>query len=161
MTQSKMVNPIPDAYRRVTPCLVVDGGARAIEFYTDVFQATERYRFPGPGDTVAHAEIEIGDSVIIIEDPSPERGTQPPPSGGLPGTPTFHFIYVEDADKVVEQAVKLGAHLQRPPENQFYGDRDGFIIDPFGHGWVVATHIEDVEPGEMMRRMSEPSPEGP
>ena len=148
-------DPIPDSYRRVTPCLTVRGGAKALEFYAEVFQATERMRFPGPDGSVAHAEIQIGDSVVIIEDESPERGTKAPPPAGLDGSPSFLFIYVEDVDAVVEQAVKLGATLQRPPRDQFYGDRDAYIIDPFGHGWIIATHVEDVTPEDMMRRMSE------
>ena len=147
--------PIPDTYRRVTPCLIVQGGVKALEFYAEVFQATERIRFPGPGDTIAHAEIQIGDSVVIIEDESPERGTKAPPPDGLSGSPSFLFIYVEDVDIVAARAVELGAKLQRPPQDQFYGDRDGYIVDPFGHGWTIATHVEDVEPEEMMRRMAE------
>jgi PhnB protein len=147
--------PIPDTYRRVTPCLVVQGGAKALEFYAAVFGATERMRFPGPGGTVAHAEIQIGDSVVIVEDESPERGTKAPPPGGGAGSPSFLFIYVENADAVVARAVELGATVRRPPQDQFYGDRDGYIIDPFGHGWTIATHVEDVAPAEMMRRMAE------
>jgi PhnB protein len=112
-------------------------------------------RFPGPGGTVAHAEIQIGDSVVIIEDEVPERGTTAPPPGGVAGSPTSLFIYVEDVDAVVARAVELGATLQRPPQDQFYGDRDGHILDPFGHGWTVATHVEDVAPEEMARRMAE------
>jgi PhnB protein len=152
--------PIPDTYRRVTPCLIVQGGVKALEFYAEVFQATERMRFPGPGGTIAHAEIQIGDSVIIIEDEAPERGTKAPPPGGVSGSPSFLFIYVEDVDAVVARAVKLGAKLQRPPQDQFYGDRDGYIVDPFGHGWTIATHVEDVEPEEMMRRMVELQKQG-
>jgi PhnB protein len=155
MTPQSSVKPIPDTYRRITPCLVVQGGVEAIEFYADVFQATERMRFPGPDGTVAHAEIEIGDSVVIIEDEYPERGTKAPPAGGIAGSPSFLFIYVENVDEVIARAVELGAKLQRPPEDQFYGDRDGYIVDPFGHGWAIATHVEDVEPDEMMRRMTE------
>jgi PhnB protein len=147
-------NPIPDTYRRVTPCLVVQGAAKALDFYADVFGATERMRFPGPGGTIAHAEIQIGDAVVIVEDENPHTGTTAPPAGGLPGTPVFQFIYVEDVDAVVAHAVELGATLQRAPQDQFYGDRDGFIIDPFGHGWVVASHVEDVTPQEMSRRMA-------
>jgi PhnB protein len=128
---------------------------RALEFYAEVFGATERMRFPGPGGTVAHAEIQIGDSVVIVEDESPERGTKAPPPGGVAGFPSFLFIYVEDVDAVVARAVELGATLQRPPQDQFYGDRDGSIVDPFGHGWTVATHVEDVAPEELMRRMAE------
>jgi PhnB protein len=150
-----MTPAIPDTYRRITPCLIVKGAAEALAFYADVFGATERMRFPGPGGTVAHAEIQIGDSVVIIEDESPYRGTAAPPEGGLPGTPCFQFIYVEDVDAVVARAVELGATLQRAPENQFYGDRDGYLVDPFGHGWTVASHVEDVAPDELMRRVAE------
>lgn len=155
MTSTATPQPIPDTYRRVTPCLVVQGAVKALEFYAEVFQATERMRFPGPGGTIAHAEIQIGDSVVIVEDESPEMGTKAPPPDGLAGSPSFQFVYVEDVDAVVARAVQLGAVLRRPPENQFYGDRDGFIVDPFGHGWTIATHVEDVEPEEMARRMSE------
>jgi PhnB protein len=147
--------PIPDGYRRVTPALVVQGGVKALEYYAEVFGATERTRVPGPDGTIVHAEIEIGDSVIIVEDASPYMGTKAPPPGGLDGSPAFLFIYVEDVDAAIERAVKLGATLQRPPKDQFYGDRDGYIVDPFGHGWTIATHVEDVAPEEMMRRMSE------
>jgi PhnB protein len=147
-------NPIPETYRRVTPCLVVQGAAKALDFYADVFGATERMRFPGPDGAVAHAEIQIGDAVVIVEDEDPQRGTTAPPTGGLAGTPVFQFIYVEDVDATVARAVELGATLRRRPEDQFYGDRDGFIVDPFGHGWVVATHVEDVVPEEMARRLA-------
>jgi PhnB protein len=146
--------PIPDTYRRVTPCLVVRGAAQALEFYADVFGATERLRFPGPDGSVAHAEIVIGDSVLIVEDASPMMGTEPPPEGGLPGTPAFLFLYVEDVDAVVALAVERGATLKRAPENQFYGDRDSFVVDPFGHGWTIATHVEDVPEDELARRLS-------
>jgi PhnB protein len=146
--------PIPETYRRVTPCLVVDGAAKALEFYAAVFGATERMRFPAPDGSIAHAELQIGDSVLIVDDASPYRGTQAPPAGGLPGTPVFQFIYVEDVDVTVARAVELGATLQRAPEDQFYGDRDAYIIDPFGHGWTVATHVEDVSGEEMGRRMA-------
>ncbi|MGR6320108.1 VOC family protein [Micromonospora soli] len=147
-------SPIPDSYRRVTPCLVVRGAADALTFYADVFGATDRMRFPGPGGTVAHAEIQIGDAVVIVEDEDPRRGTTAPPVGGLPGTPVFQFIYVEDVDRTVAQAAQRGATVQRAPENQFYGDRDAFIVDPFGHGWTVATHVEDVSADELSRRMA-------
>lgn len=148
-------NPIPDNYRRITTALVVRGAAKAIEFYSQVFDASERYRFPGPGDTIAHAEIQIGDSVVILEDEFPERGTKAPPPDGLDGSPAFMYLYVEDVDAVIKRAEELGATVKRAPENQFYGDRDGFIIDPFGHGWTIGSHVEDVAPEELMRRMSE------
>ncbi|MBT2212733.1 MULTISPECIES: VOC family protein [Actinomadura] len=147
--------PIPESYRRVTPSLVVRGAAKAIEFYGEVFGATERLRFPGPGDTIVHAEIEIGDAVVIVEDEFPEQGTKAPPAEGLDGSPVFQFIYVENVDAVIEQAVKLGAKLVRPATDQFYGDRDGYIIDPFGHGWTIASHVEDVSEEEMTRRMAQ------
>jgi PhnB protein len=147
-------NPIPGSYRRVTPCLTVQGAARALEFYAAVFGASERMRMPAPGGTILHAEIQIGDSVVMIEDENPQRGTKAPPTGGLPGYPAYLFIYVEDVDAVIAHAVELGATLQRPAQDQFYGDRDGYIIDPFGHGWAVASHVEDVAPDEMARRMA-------
>jgi len=155
MAPTTRPKPIPDAYRRVTPCLIVQGGVKALEFYAEVFGATERMRFPGPGGTVAHAEVQIGDSVVIIEDESPERGTTATPPGGVAGSPSSLFIYVEDVDSVVARAVELGATLQRAPEDQFYGDRDGHIVDPFGHGWTIATHVEDVAREELLRRMAE------
>jgi PhnB protein len=146
--------PIPATYPRITPALIVRGAARALDFYASVFQATERMRFPGPGDSIAHAEIQIGDSVVIIEDESPETGTKAPPPAGDDGHSSFLFIYVEDVDAVLERAVSLGATLQRPAQDQFYGDRDGYMVDPFGHGWTVATHVEDVSPEELSRRMA-------
>ncbi len=149
------LNPISDRYRRITPAIIVNGAAKALEFYAQVFGATERSRFPGPDGTILHAEVEIGDSVLIVEDATPFMGTQAPPAGGLEGTPTFLYIYVEDVDAVIKRAVELGATLKRPAQDQFYGDRDGFIVDPFGHGWTIASHVEDVAPDEMMRRMSE------
>jgi PhnB protein len=155
MTSTPAPQPIPDRYRRVTPFIVVDSAAKAIEFYTEVFGATERMRIPGPGGTVAHAEIEIGDSVVMIEDASPFMGTQAPPAGGLAGSPAGLFIYVDDVDAVMALAVERGAELRRPAEDQFYGDRDGHIVDPFGHHWTVATHVEDVPPDEMARRMAD------
>ena len=154
MATTPSQNPIPSHYRRVTPALVVDGAAKALEFYAEVFGATERLRFAGPGGTIAHAEVELGDSVIIVEDASPFMGTQAPPPGGLEGSPTFLFLYVEDVDATIARAVELGATLKRPAQDQFYGDRDGFVVDPFGHGWTIASHVEDVDPEEMMRRMT-------
>src|ERR1043165_913648 len=145
-------NPIPNRYRRITPALVVNNAAKALDFYAQVFDAKERSRIPGPGGTIVHSEIEIGDSVLIVEDPAPYLGTQAPPSAGLDGTPVFLFTYVSDVDAVIQRAVELGATLKRAPQDQFYGDRDGFIVDPFGHSWTIASHVEDVSPEEMMRR---------
>ncbi len=155
MTAPATPSPIPDSYRRVTPCLTIQGAAQALEFYAAVFGATERMRMPGPGGTIVHAEIQIGDSVVIIADEDPNQGTKAPPPGGLPGSPAFLFIYVEDVDAVLARAVELGARLQRPATTQFYGDRDGYIIDPFGHGWTIAAHVADVPPDELAQRMAE------
>jgi PhnB protein len=154
MTATAKPNPVPDTYRRVTPCLIVQGAAKALDFYANVFGAIERMRFPALDGTIAHAEIQIGDSVVIVEEQDPQRGTIAPPADGLPGTPVFQFIYVADVDATVARAAELGATLQRAPENQFYGDRDAFIVDPYGHGWTIATHVEDVSPDELTRRMA-------
>lgn len=155
MASTPTPQAIPDRYRRVTPALVVDGAARALEFYAEVFDATERMRVPGLDGTIAHAEIVIGDSVLMVDDASPAMGTQAPPAGGLEGSPTSLYIYVEDVDAVIERAAKLGATVERPAQDQFYGERDGHIVDPFGHRWTVATHVEDVAPDELMRRMAD------
>ena len=155
MTSPAKPNPIPDSYRRVTPCLTIQGAAKALEFYANVFGATERMRTPGPGGTIVHAEIVIGDSVVIIAEENPYEGTKAPPAGGMAGSPAFLFVYVEDVDAVMARAAELGASVQRPPQDQFYGDRDGYIIDPFGHGWTIASHVEDVTPDELARRMAE------
>ncbi|GGM48148.1 VOC family protein [Dactylosporangium sucinum] len=106
---------IPDTSRRLMPCLVVQGAARALDFYAAVFGATERMRFPGPDGSIVHAEIEIGGAVLIVEDADPNRGVQAPPAGGLAGTPVFQYLYVEDVDAVVARAVELGATLHRGP----------------------------------------------
>lgn len=145
---------IPGNYRRITPCLVVAGADRALAFYRDLFGAVERMRFDAPDGSVAHAEIEIGDSVVIVEEQMPYRGTTAPPAGGLPGTPVFQFIFVEDVDATVRRAKELGATVQREPEDQFYGDRDAYVIDPFGHGWTIGTHVEDVSDEELGRRLA-------
>jgi PhnB protein len=148
-----MVNPIPEGYPRVTPYLIVDGAAAAIDFYTSVLGATERMRMDGPEGKVGHAELEIGDSVIMLADEHPEMNARGPRSVG--GTPVSLHVYVEDADRVFERAVEAGAKELRPVENQFYGDRLGSFEDPFGHEWNVATHVEDVSPEEMSKRMEE------
>jgi len=145
------VKPIPDNYHRVTPYLVVDGAAKAIDFYKKVFGATELMRMPAPGDKIGHAEIKIGDSIVMLADAVAEMGHKSPKTLG--GSPISLLIYVENADSTVSGAVAAGAKLNRPVENQFYGDRMGGITDPFGHQWYVATHVEDVSPEEMKRRM--------
>jgi PhnB protein len=145
--------PIPDGYPRVSPYLVVDDGAKAIDFYTQVLGATERMRMPAPGGKVGHAEIQFGDSVVMLADEFPEMGAVSPKTVG--GTPVTIGVYVEDVDKTFDAAVQAGAKSLRPVENQFYGDRSGQIEDPFGHHWSLSTHIEDVPPDEMAKRAQE------
>jgi PhnB protein len=144
------VKPIPDAYHRVTPYLVIKGAADAIEFYKRCFGATELMRMPAPDNKIGHAEIKIGDSTVMLADENSEMGFRSPRSLG--GSPISLLIYVEDVDRTVESAVEAGAKLTRPVADQFYGDRTGGIEDPFGHHWYVATHIEDVSPEEMAKR---------
>ncbi len=145
------VHHIPEGYHSVTPYLVVDGAAEALEFYKKAFGAKEVMRMPGPGGRIAHAEIKIGDSHVMLADEHPEQGHRGPKSIG--GTPVGIMIYVEDVDAVFAAAVAAGAKETRPVEDQFYGDRSGHITDPFGHNWMIATHIEDVSPEEMDRRL--------
>ncbi|HYI36061.1 MAG TPA: VOC family protein [Thermoleophilaceae bacterium] len=148
-----MVEPIPSGYPRVTPYLIVDGASRAIEFYTSVLGAEERMRMPGPGDKIGHAELAIGDSMVMLADEAPEVDARAP--GSVGGSPVTLHVYVEDVDAVFEQAVQAGAKALRPPEDQFYGDRGGQFEDPFGHRWSIATHVEDVSAEEMEKRMAE------
>jgi PhnB protein len=145
-----MTKPIPDGYRTATPYLIVKGAAEAIEFYKRAFGATEMLRMADPQGKVGHAEIKIGDSVIMLADEHPAMGYRGPRSIG--GSSVSILLYIEDVDTVFERAVKAGAKAQRPVMNQFYGDRSGTLEDPFGHIWTVATHVEDVAPEEMKRR---------
>jgi PhnB protein len=145
-----MAKPIPDDYPRVTPYLVVAGASAAIDFYTTVFGATERVRMAGPDGKVGHAELDIGDSLIMLADEYPEMDALGPLTFG--GTPVTLHVYVEDVDSVFERAVQGGAKSLRPVEDRFYGDRAGQFEDPFGHRWDVATHVEDVLPEEMSKR---------
>jgi PhnB protein len=142
--------PIPDGYHAITPYLIVDGAARAIDFYKKVFGATELFRFPTPQGKIGHAELRIRDSVFMLADEAPERDIRAP--GRVGGTPVTLMLYVEDVDAVVDRAVTNGATLKRPVADQFYGDRAGSVEDPFGHQWHVATHVEDVSPEELHRR---------
>lgn len=148
-----MAKAVPEGYPQLSPYLSVDGAAAAIEFYTGVFGATERARMPGPGGRVAHAELQVGDSVLMLSDEWPEMGSLGPRSVG--GTPVTLSIYVEDVDEVFSRALEAGATEVRPVETQFYGDRSGLLEDPFGHRWNVATHVEDVAPDEMARRAAQ------
>jgi PhnB protein len=144
------VKPIPEGYHSVTPYLIVKDASKAIEYYKKAFGATEIMRFPGPNNTVAHAEIQIGDSRIMLADEGQNEYRSPQAIGG---TPVSLMIYVNDVDKVFNQAVSAGAKQSRAVQDQFYGDRSGNLIDPFGHVWTVATHKEDVSEQEMQRRM--------
>jgi PhnB protein len=150
---SGKVKPIPDGYHSVTPYLIVNGGAAAIEFYKKAFGATEVMRMPGPDGKVGHAEIRIGDSVVMLADEHPEMGAKSPQTIG--GSPVSILLYVEDVDPVFRQAVAAGAKIQRPIEDKFYGDRMGTVDDPFGHIWHVATHTKDVTPEEMKKAAAE------
>ena len=147
---SPSVKPIPDGYPRVSPYLVVDGAAQAIDFYTQVLGDSERMRMGGPDGKIGHAELEFGDSVVMLADEYPDMGYVGPKAVG--GTPVTIGVYVEDVDKTFDAAVKAGAKALRPVEDQFYGDRSGQIEDPFGHRWSIQTHVEDVPPDEMQKR---------
>jgi PhnB protein len=142
--------PVPEGYPSLTPYLIVADGGAAIAFYQNVFGAKLRLRLDGPGRKIGHAELEIGDSLIMLADEHPEMGVLAPPTVG--GTPVGLHVYVDDVDAAVAKAVAAGAVLKRPVENQFYGDRLGSILDPSGHLWHVSTHIEDVSPEEIARR---------
>jgi PhnB protein len=142
--------PIPDGYHSITPYLIVDGAARAIEFYKTAFGATELFRFPTPDGRIAHAELRIGDSLFMLADEFPDHDARSP--GSVGGTPVSLMLYIEGVDQIVDRALTHGATLKRPIADQFYGDRSGTISDPFGHQWTIATHVEDVPPDEMQRR---------
>ena len=144
------VKPIPEGYNSVTPYLIVDNGAAAIDFYKKSFGATELFRMPSPGNKIGHAEIKIGNSVIMLADEHPEMGARSPRSVG--GSPVSIVVYVEDVDTVAKRLEAAGAKVTRPVSNQFYGDRAGSFEDPFGHQWHVHTHVEDVSPEELQRR---------
>jgi PhnB protein len=144
------VKPIPEGYTTLSPSLAVDNAAEAIEFYKRAFGAQERGRMEGPEGTIAHAELKIGDSVVMLADPMPRADTKPPKEVG--GTTVGLFMYVEDVDAVVRKAVDAGATLTMPVDDMFWGDRFGSVTDPYGHSWSVATHVEDIPPEEMAER---------
>jgi PhnB protein len=144
------VKPIPEGYHTVAPYLAVESADDAIEFYKKAFGAKERLRMEMPGGGVAHAEVEIGDSVVMLSDPFPQASTKPPKELG--GTSASVMLYVEDVDAVVKQAVDAGATVLMEVGDQFWGDRFGSVQDPFGHSWSIGTHVEDVPPEEMAER---------
>jgi PhnB protein len=144
------VKPVPEGYNTVTPYLTVDDAAGAIEYYKSAFGAEERVRMDAPDGKIAHAELEIGDSLVMLSDAFPQSSTRSPKELG--GTSAGIFLYVEDVDAVVQRAVDAGATVKMEVEDQFWGDRFGTIEDPFGHIWSIATHVEDVPPEEMAKR---------
>lgn len=145
------VRPIPPGYHSVNAYLNIRGAADAIEFYKKAFEAKEIFRMPGPdGKQVMHAELQMGDSMLMLSDEFPEMGGKSPQA--LNGSPVTMFMYVEDVDKVFNRAVAAGAKATQPLKNMFWGDRYGTLTDPFGHRWALATHIEDVPPDELAQR---------
>lgn len=144
------VKPIPDGYHTATAYLIVKDAASALEFYKKVFGATELMRLPGPGGKVMHAEMQFGDSRIMLADEFPEMGARSPHAFG--GSPVSMHLYVEDVDARFKKAIAAGATEKRPVKDQFYGDRSGTLVDPFGHVWTIATHTEDVSEEEMSKR---------
>jgi PhnB protein len=147
------VSHTPAGYHTATPYLIVKGAADAIEFYKKVFGATEVVRMAMPDGSIAHAEVKIGDSLIMLGEENPQWGAKSPRTLG--GTPVGLCLYFPDVDAKFDGAVAAGATVERPVQDQFYGDRSGTVTDPFGHKWTIATHIEDVTPEEMKRRMAE------
>ncbi|MER5203741.1 VOC family protein [Streptomyces sp. NPDC002825] len=147
------VQPIPEGYPRVTPYLCVDGAAAAIDFYVSVLGATERMRMPAPDGRIGHAELELGNSLIMLADEFPEMNFRSPKAVG--GTPITLHVYVEDVDAVFAEAVSRGAKELSAVKNEFYGDRTGQLEDPFGHRWNLSTHVEDVPPEELEKRAEE------
>ena len=144
------VKPIPEGYHSVTPYLIVKGAAKAIEFYKQAYGATERTRMAQPDGRIGHAEIQIGDSCVMLADEFPERGIVGPETLG--NTPAMIHLYVEDVDAVAQKALAAGAKEIRPVQDQFYGDRSGMFADPFGHKWNISTHKEDLSAEEIGKR---------
>jgi PhnB protein len=155
-TNTSKVNFKPEGYNTVTPYLVIKGAAKAIEYYKNVFGATVVVRMDGPDGKVGHAELQIGDSRIMLADENPVMGNRSAESIG--GSPVSLYLYLPDCDKVVAKAAAEGAKILKPVQDQFYGDRSGFLQDPFGHLWGIATHVEDVSGEEMSRRMKKMMP---
>ena len=145
------IKPVPDGFHALTPYLSVKGASDAIEFYKKVFGATELFRLNMPDGKVGHSEFKIGDSIFMISDENPECGSTSPET--LKGSPVALYLYVADVDSTFSDAVKAGAKEAMPVANQFWGDRMGKIVDPFGHQWLLATHVEDVDPSEFQSRM--------
>jgi uncharacterized glyoxalase superfamily protein PhnB len=151
------VEPIPEGMRTVTPHLVCDGAADAIEFYKKAFNAVETARMQTPDGKIMHASVRIGDSNVMLVDEFPDYGSVGPKK--LNGSPVTLHVYVPNVDQVFEQAVAAGATVRMPVEDQFWGDRYGQVVDPFGHNWSIATHVKDMAPDEMVRAMEEMQPD--
>lgn len=149
---ASQANPVPECYHSVTPYLCIKDAASAIEFYKQAFGAIESARLTDPSGKIGHAEIKIGDSYVMLADEFPDMGFHSPQSLG--GSPVTLHLYVEDVDALTAQAVAAGAKLIKKVENQFYGDRNGTVEDPFGHVWSIATHVEDVAPEEIQQRFA-------
>ena len=147
---SKATSPIPAGYHSITPYIIVKGGVKALDWYKKVFGAEELMRMPGPDGKIGHAELEVGDSLVMLSDPFPQATTRTPKELG--GTSASVFLYVDDVDAVVKRAVDAGATVTMEVADQFWGDRFGTVQDPFGHSWSIATHVEDVPPAEMAER---------
>jgi PhnB protein len=147
------VSPVPSGYHSLTPYIIVDGAEQALAWYAKAFGAREVMRLAGAGGKIGHAEIEIGDSRIMLADESPAMGARAPAAFG--GSPVSLHLYVPDVDATMNQAAAAGATVKSPPEDKFYGDRLGSLLDPFGHAWHISTHIEDVTIEEIQHRMAE------
>jgi PhnB protein len=145
------VRHVPEGYSTVTPYLIIRGASDAIDFYKRAFGAIEIMRFAAPDGKVGHAEIQIGGSRVMLADEHPDRGYRSPESSG--GSGSGIMLYLDEVDEVFSRALQAGAKVREPVKDQFYGDRSGTLVDPFGYWWTVATHIEDVSPEEMQRRM--------
>ncbi len=143
---------IPKGYNSITPYLVIKGASQAIDYYKKVFGATEVFRMDTPDGKVAHAELKIGDSHVMLADENPKMGQGHTSAASIGTSPVSLYLYIPDVDRIVERAVTAGAKVLKPVQDQFYGDRSGFIQDPFGHLWGIATHVEDVAPQEMAER---------
>ena len=148
-----MPQPVPEGYHTLIPYIAVDDATAAIEFYQRAFGAKERLRMAGPAGMIAHAELEIGDSIVMLSDPFPQSSSRPPKELG--GTSAGIFVYVDNVDELYKQAIDAGATSTMEPENMFWGDRFGSVMDPFAHSWQIATHVEDVAPEEMEKRSAE------
>jgi PhnB protein len=143
---------IPEGYHTLTPSLNLKGAAAALEFYKTAFDAIERFRMPGPGDSIMHGEMQIGDSIVMFCDEAPDWGAFSPESVG--GCPISLNLYVEDCDALTDQAVGAGARILRPPTTYPWGERSSMVIDPFGYRWAICTQVEEVSPDEVQRRLA-------